>query len=464
MECTPIQASTLPLALEGSDIAGQAQTGTGKTAAFLIAMFSRLIRQERVDKHDRGPRALIIAPTRELVIQIKDEADLLGKHAGQRIHAVYGGVDYAKQLEGIKDGVDVLVGTPGRLIDYFKQRAYRLDNLEVLIIDEADRMFDMGFIDDIRFLARRMSKPDARQSYLYSATLSQRVLELAFEYMNEVERVAVSEDRVTADNIEQIVYHVGVDEKMGVLLGLFEREKPSRALVFVNTRGAASMIAERLVDHGHKAGALAGDIDQKKRLRLLRGFKDGDFTIMVATDVASRGLHIEHVSHVFNYDLPQDPEDYVHRIGRTARAGASGMAVSLACERYVYSLDAIEDFIESKIPHDFPEPELFIEPKPWSGRRKRGGPQDRNSRSGKPGDRSGSSGRGGSRRSKRSDEKKSVKPGSTDSESRQEVRAETPGSGAEQDQKPARKRRRRRKKSSKGSPSAAPAGTNAGSE
>ena len=282
--------------------------------------------------------------------------------------------------------------------------------------------------------------------------------------MNEVERVAVSEDRVTADNIEQIVYHVGVDEKMGVLLGLFEREKPSRALVFVNTRGAASMIAERLVDHGHKAGALAGDIDQKKRLRLLRGFKDGDFTIMVATDVASRGLHIEHVSHVFNYDLPQDPEDYVHRIGRTARAGASGMAVSLACERYVYSLNAIEDFIESKIPHDFPEPELFIEPKPWSGRRKRGGPQDRNSRSGKPGDRSGSSGRGGSRRSKRSDEKKSVKPGAADGESRQEARAETPGSGAEQDQKPARKRRRRRKKSSKGSPSAAPAGTNAGPE
>jgi ATP-dependent RNA helicase RhlB len=425
-------------------------------------MFSRLLRQERKVPPGRGPRTLIIAPTRELAIQIKDEADLLGRHCGMKIHAVYGGVDYVKQLDGIKAGVDVLIGTPGRLIDYFKQKAYHLDGLEVLVIDEADRMFDMGFIDDIRFLARRMSSADERQSYLYSATLSQRVLELAFEYMNEVERIAVSEEKVTADNITQIVYHVGVEEKLSALLGLLEREEPSRALVFVNTRGAASMIAERLCDHGHKAGALAGDIDQRKRMRLLSGFKDGEFTIMVATDVASRGLHIEQVSHVFNYDLPQDPEDYVHRIGRTARAGASGMAVSLACERYVYSLDAIEEFIESKIPHDFPEPELLaIKPKPWSGRHKRrqppgdrggGRPGERRSGGRGQGPRRSSSGSGparGGERSESAGQSAQGGQGGQGAKGAQSAKQADASPGPASDDKPAGKKRRRRRRGGK---------------
>ncbi|RMF20445.1 MAG: DEAD/DEAH box helicase [Deltaproteobacteria bacterium] len=375
-ECTPIQRATLPLALAGKDIAGQAQTGTGKTAAFLIATFTRLLRADEGRKRrGRSPRVLVIAPTRELVVQIKDEAELLGRHCGYRIHAVYGGVDYQKQLEGIRAGVDILIGTPGRLIDYYRQKAYHLDRIEILVIDEADRMFDMGFIDDIRFMARRLPDPSKRQSFLYSATLSHRVLELAYEHMNRAERIAVSGEQITADNITQVVYHVGQEEKLPVLLGLLRREKPSRALVFVNTRSGAAFVASVLSDEGYRAGALAGDIDQRKRLRLLREFKEGSKDILVATDVASRGLHIEAVSHVFNYDLPQDPEDYVHRIGRTARAGATGKAVSLACERYVYSLDAIEAFVGYKIPHELPDEDLMVQPsrRPRSGAHRRDG-------------------------------------------------------------------------------------------
>jgi ATP-dependent RNA helicase RhlB len=362
--CTPIQASTLPLALTGRDVAGQAQTGTGKTAAFLIATFTRLLRQTApVSSDNPCPRALIIAPTRELVIQIRAEAEQLGKHCGFGIHAVYGGVDYVKQLDRLKEGVDILVGTPGRLIDYFKQRAYRLDDTEILVIDEADRMFDMGFIDDIRYLVRRLPPPGRRQSFLYSATLSQRVLELAYEHMERVERIAVAEDKVTAENVEQRVLHVGQHEKLPALLGVLAREKPDRGMIFVNTRRMASRLADQLHAEGYAAGALAGDIDQRKRIRLLDAFKNGEIQLLVATDVASRGLHIEAVSHVFNYDLPQDPEDYVHRIGRTARAGASGKAYSFACEQYVYSLEAIESFIGHGIPHEFPDDSLLIRPK-----------------------------------------------------------------------------------------------------
>ncbi|RMD83221.1 MAG: DEAD/DEAH box helicase [Candidatus Dadabacteria bacterium] len=360
--CTPIQAATLPLALEGKDVAGQAQTGTGKTAAYLIATFTRLLRRRRPRGAGRDcPRALIVAPTRELVVQIREEAELLGRHCGFKMLAVYGGVDYKKQHEALKRGVDILIGTPGRLIDYYRQKAYRLDHTEILVIDEADRMFDMGFIDDIRFMARRLPPPSKRQSFLYSATLSHRVLELAYEHMNQAERIAVSERQITADNISQVVYHVGLDEKLPVLLALLAREKPQRALVFVNTRSGASHLARVLSERGYRTGALAGDIDQRKRLKLLRDFKEGRKDILVATDVASRGLHIEAVSHVFNYDLPQDPEDYVHRIGRTARAGASGKAISLACERYVYSLDAIESFIGYKIPAEIPDDDLIAE-------------------------------------------------------------------------------------------------------
>jgi ATP-dependent RNA helicase RhlB len=358
------------------------------------------------------------------VIQIREEADLLGKHSGFVMHAVYGGVDYAKQLDRLKLGVDILVGTPGRLIDYYKQRAYRLDDTEILVIDEADRMFDMGFIDDIRYMVRKMPLPDRRQSFLYSATLSQRVLELAYEHMNRVERIAVSEDQVTAENVEQRVYHVGQHEKLPALLGLLAREQPQRGLIFVNTRSMASRLGEYLEAEGYKAGALAGDIDQRKRLKLLEAFKSGEIHLLVATDVASRGLHIDGVTHVFNYDLPQDPEDYVHRVGRTARAGASGKGFSLACEQYVYSLEAIEQFIGHSLPYEFPDESLLVQPRTVM-RRSRSREAQRGSR------------RDGGR-SRARPEPQSPAP-----------KADSPSSQSESAGDPARKKKRRRRRRKK---------------
>lgn len=348
-ECTPVQARTLPEALQGRDIAAQAQTGTGKTAAFLIAVFSRML---ALPSSGQGPspRALIIAPTRELAIQIDAEAKLLGGPAGFKILPVFGGIDYLKQREEIAKGVDVLIGTPGRLIDYLKQRVYSLRRTQFLVIDEADRLFDMGFISDLRFLLRRMSPYDKRQSMLFSATLSNRVLELCYEHMNMPVRFSVTPEKLTVEQIEQEIYHVGMSEKLGALLGILKREPDGRYLVFCNTRAAAERLELILNANGFATAAITGDLDQRRRLKVLSQFRDGALAILVATDVASRGLHIDGVTHVINYDLPQDAEDYVHRIGRTARAGAGGRAISLACEEYVHSLPDIEDFIRQKIP------------------------------------------------------------------------------------------------------------------
>ncbi len=348
-ECTPVQAQTLPEALQGRDIAAQAQTGTGKTAAFLIAVFSRML---ILPPPGRGPspRALIIAPTRELVIQIDAEAKILGGPAGFNILPVFGGIDYLKQREEISRGVDVLIGTPGRLIDYLKQRVYSLKKTQFLVIDEADRLFDMGFISDLRFLLRRMSPYDKRQSMLFSATLSNRVLELCYEHMNMPVRFSLTPEKMTVEQIEQEIYHVGMSEKTGALLGILKREPNGRYLVFCNTRAAAERLDLVLNANGFATAAITGDLDQRKRLKVLSGFRDGTLAILVATDVASRGLHIDGVTHVINYDLPQDVEDYVHRIGRTARAGAGGRAISLACEEYVHSLPDIEEYIKQKIP------------------------------------------------------------------------------------------------------------------
>jgi ATP-dependent RNA helicase RhlB len=348
-ECTPVQAQTLPVALQGRDIAAQAQTGTGKTAAFLIAIFTRML---VLPPPGRGlsPRALIIAPTRELVVQIEAEAKLLSGSAAFRIVTAYGGIDYLKQREEIAKGVDVLIGTPGRLIDYLKQRVYSLKKTQFLVIDEADRLFDMGFISDLRFLLRRMSPYDKRQSMLFSATLSNRVLELCYEHMNLPVRFSVTPEKLTVEQIEQEIYHVGISEKIGVLLGILKCEPHGRYLVFCNTKAAAERLDLTLNANGFATASITGDLDQRKRLKVLSQFRDGTLAILVATDVASRGLHIDGVTHVINYDLPQDSEDYVHRIGRTARAGAGGKAISLACEEYVHSLPDIEDFIRQKIP------------------------------------------------------------------------------------------------------------------
>ncbi len=348
-ECTPVQAHTLPSALKGKDIAAQAQTGTGKTASFLIAIFSRML-QAPPQKRSNSPRVLIIAPTRELVVQIHAEATLLGGPAGFRILSVYGGIDYLKQRKDLEDKVDVLIGTPGRLIDYLKQKVYSLRKTQYLVIDEADRLFDMGFISDLRFMLRRMSPYDQRQSMLFSATLSQRVHELCYEHMNLPEQFVVTPETITVQKIKQELYHIGKSEKLGLLLWILRREPAGRYLIFCNTRAAVERLEATLNANDCETAAITGEIHQTKRLKVLTRFKEGKLPILVATDVASRGLHIDGVTHVINYDLPQDREDYVHRIGRTARAGADGRAISLACEEYVHSLTEIEEYIREKIP------------------------------------------------------------------------------------------------------------------
>ena len=357
--CTPVQEAVLPRAIRGEDVAAQAQTGTGKTAAFLISLFTRMIRNPVVDLGN-SPQALIIAPTRELADQIFHEAERRLKFSGFRCLAVYGGIDYEKQRTTLQNGVDVLIGTPGRLIDYFKQHVYSLKKTRYLIIDEADRMFDMGFIDDLRYLLKKLPDYTKRQSMLFSATLSYRVMELAYEHMNLPEKISITPEQVTVEKVEQVLYHVGKHEKVPLLLGLLQKEQPGRALIFVNTRRAADMVVERLNRNNWKAQAITGDIEQKKRLRILADFKEGRLPILVATDVASRGIDVKDITHVINYDLPQDAEDYVHRIGRTGRAGATGKALSLADEEYVFSLEAIEAFIGQKIPVEWPDGSLYV--------------------------------------------------------------------------------------------------------
>jgi ATP-dependent RNA helicase RhlB len=257
--------------------------------------------------------------------------------------------------------VDVIIGTPGRIIDYYKQQVFSLRNIEVVVLDEADRMFDLGFVSDIRYLLRRMPPPGQRINMLFSATLSARVMELAYEHMNDPEVIRIEAEHITADKVSQSLYHVANNQKMSLLIGLFRQQDPKRSIVFVNTKRAAEHVHAYLTGNGLEAGMLSGDIPQNKRQRLLELFQRGDLPILVATDVAARGLHIPEVSHVINFDLPQDPEDYVHRIGRTARIGASGNAISLACEQYVYSLPDIEAFIEQKIPVEPTTEDLLVD-------------------------------------------------------------------------------------------------------
>ncbi|WP_430010045.1 ATP-dependent RNA helicase RhlB [Methylophaga lonarensis] len=346
--CTPIQAQTLPLLLAGRDVAGQAQTGTGKTIAFLLATFQRLL--EDSAEPQKQPRALILAPTRELAIQIAKDAEILNSSAGLRIALAHGGKDYQRQRDQITQGCDILIGTPGRLLDYHRQHVFSLKQIQAIVLDEADRMFDLGFIKDIRYFLRRIPNPSQRLGMLFSATLSYRVTELAYEHMNNPEKIRVEPEKMLGDRIEEWVYYPANEEKIPLLLALTKRIQPLRSIVFVNTKHIAEKVWGYLEGNGYKAALLSGDVPQKKRERLLQHFQDGDFPFLVATDVAARGLHIPEVSHVFNYDLPQDPEDYVHRTGRTARAGASGVAISFACEEYVFSLPDIESYIKHKLP------------------------------------------------------------------------------------------------------------------
>lgn len=346
---TPIQAKSLPITLAGRDIAGQAQTGTGKTMAFLIATFHHLLTHD-IQTANNQPRALILAPTRELAVQIASDAEILLQHSDLKLALAYGGDGYDKQIQAIEQGVDILVGTTGRIIDYVKQGILNLDNVQVVVLDEADRMFDLGFIKDIRYLMRKCPSPEQRLTMLFSATLSPRVRELAYEDMDNAEYIEIEPLQRTGHRIKEELFYPSNEDKMALLLTLLEEEWPERCMVFSNTKNKCEEIWRYLSADGHRVGLLTGDIPQKKRLALLDSFTKGDLDILVATDVAARGLHIPEVTHVFNYDLPDDREDYVHRIGRTGRAGESGHSISFACERYAVNLPAIEEYIGHAIP------------------------------------------------------------------------------------------------------------------
>ncbi len=418
--CTPIQALALPIALQGKDVAGQAQTGTGKTAAFLLATFHHILKaneaaqvdpqieqpaaaQDRKElasqqtessdtasqddaentlsegpketkaekkvvapvraKVDKGAiQALVLAPTRELAIQIHKDAIDLAKNTDIRLALAYGGTGYDEQKQTLLGGVDVLIGTPGRVIDYYKQKVFHLNNIKVAVMDEADRMFDLGFISNIRYLLRRMPEGSKRLNLLFSATLSLRVDELAYEHMNGPEQVKV-ESEMVVQRIEEIAYYPAQNEKITLLINLLKRGEPDkRRLVFINTKHEGNKVAAWLGANELPCAILSGDVPQIKREKLLKKFHDGKVNILVATDVAARGLHIPEVSHVINYDLPQEAEDYVHRSGRTARAGASGHAISLACEKYAYSMMDIEEFIGHRLPIGEITTELLVAP------------------------------------------------------------------------------------------------------
>lgn len=347
-QCSPIQDRALPIALRDRDVAGQAQTGTGKTASFLLATFQRLLN----DKSNplQYPRALILAPTRELAIQIHKDALLLGKYLNLNLALIYGGTDYQKQLTAVKGNVDIMIATPGRIIDFYKQKAFSLDYIQVMVMDEADRMFDLGFIKEIRYLLNRMPSAEKRLNLLFSATLSFKVTELAYEHMYQPVMVKIESEEVTSTSITQFAFCPANEQKIPLLIGLLNAHKPERSIIFVNTKRAAEKLADYLAVNDYKTALLSGDVAQEKRQRLLADFQESKVTIMIATDVAARGLHIPDVSHVFNFDLPQDVEDYVHRIGRTARFGAKGEAISFICEEYAYSMPDIEDYIGQKIP------------------------------------------------------------------------------------------------------------------
>ncbi len=375
--CTPIQELAIPLGLAGRDVAGQAQTGTGKTAAFLVPIFSHMLRDSK--RSPGVPSTLIIAPTRELALQIHEDAKVIGRHCGFKLVAVIGGMDYRKQADILGQGVDIIVGTPGRVIDYMKQRVLDYRRIRYLVVDEADRLFDMGFVKDLRWILRRLPPYERRQSMLFSATLGYRVVELTYEFMNLPQEVSVAPDMRTVEEVTQELYHCGSREKLSLLLGLLAREDWSRVLIFANTKYKVDWLAFKLRGNGLPAEGISGDLSQRKRLSLVRRFKQGSLKILVATNVAARGLHVEDVSHVINFDVPSDPEEYTHRVGRTARAGARGKAITLCCDRYASHLPAVEEYLGSKIPVCWAEDDMFLadragdyRPRPRGGRRPAG--------------------------------------------------------------------------------------------
>ncbi len=366
-EMTAVQEQTLAQTLQGRDAAVQSQTGTGKTAAFLITLFERM----RLAEGPRKKRALVIAPTRELAVQIEGEANLLNRHLGYSIGCFYGGVGYAGQFARLRRGVDLVIGTPGRLLDLSERGSLKLGEVGFLVIDEADRLFDMGFLPDIRKLIQRIPPRDERQSMLFSATLSRVSRRIASEYLNQPVYIELTPDQLTVDTVTQKLYRVKSHIKTNLLLGILQSEKPRNTLIFTNMRHSAFRLAKTLERNGFLCRHLSGDLPQSQRLRIIEDFMAGKFAVLVATDVAARGLHIDDLEMVINYDLPEDIENYVHRIGRTARAGNSGRAVSFACEKFGKHLEAIESFIGMTIPVEAARTEMFVTDKSLDGEMRR---------------------------------------------------------------------------------------------
>lgn len=358
--CTQVQAKSLNYTLQHKDVAAQGQTGTGKTMAFLIAIFQWILTRPKPNASVNQPRAVIIAPTRELAIQICRDAQVLADTTGTKLGLAYGGDGYDKQLNVLSAGVDILIATTGRLIDYVKQNYINLEAIEIAVLDEADRMFDLGFIRDIRWIFRHMPAPEKRLTLLFSATLSLNIRELAFEHMNNPVYIEIEPEQKTGYRIKEELFFPSNDDKMELLQTLIEEEWPDKAIIFANTKATCDLIWRHLIADKHRAGLLTGDIPQRKRLLILEQFTEGSLDILVATDVAARGLHMPNVTHVFNYDIPDDFKDYVHRIGRTGRAGATGNSISLACERYSMNLTAIEKYIGHAIPVSQYDPNALL--------------------------------------------------------------------------------------------------------
>ncbi len=396
---TPIQARLLPLALAGNDAAGKAQTGTGKTAAFLISMFTRFLRSPLTGERPNGtPRALVLAPTRELALQIQRDALDIGRYSGLCTVAVYGGMDFNKQQRELEEPVDLIVATPGRLMDFASRKVIDLRKVEVLVIDEADRMLDMGFIPDVRKIVRMTPHPEKRQTLLFSATLTPNIVRLAEQWTRQAETIEIEPENVASESVNQRVIITTQEEKFTLLYNLLQTENPDRVLIFSNRRDQAEMLCEHLNSYGFVTALLSGAVDQRKRVRVLDDFKSGKVKVLVATDVAGRGLHVEGISHVINYHMPLDPDDYVHRIGRTGRAGEIGTSISFACEVDSFEIPNVEAYIGRPLVCEHPTDELLkpIPPPNYKVERKprRSGPPQRGGGGGggRGGRRGGSSG------------------------------------------------------------------------
>ncbi len=367
--CTPIQAAALPKALEGEDVTGRAQTGTGKTAAFLLTIFAHLVKNPADPDRKRGtPRALILAPTRELVMQIAKDAHTLAQHTKLSIVPVFGGMGYDKQRTQLGSAVDIVAATPGRLLDFKRSGVIHLNHVEILVIDEADRMLDMGFIPDVRSIVHSTPDKDHRQTLFFSATLTQDVTRLAAQWTKKPHTVEIEPEQVAVDTVDQKVYILTKDKKFALLWNLLTRENLQRVLVFTNRKDETRRLYEKLMDYDINCAMLSGDVAQTKRVRVLEDFREGKYRVLIATDVASRGLHIEGISHVVNYNLPHDPEDYVHRIGRTGRVGTSGISVSFACEYESFYIPDIEAYLGKPLVCTQPDDDWLVCPPRPTGR------------------------------------------------------------------------------------------------